>query len=51
MLTALFDHLAVIVRMTLNVTITRSSRGLLIMNVARMKEVKFREKLLNSWVR
>jgi hypothetical protein len=49
--TALSDHLAVLVHMALNVTIARRGRGLWRINVALLKEVPFREKLLNNWVR
>jgi hypothetical protein len=49
--TALSDHLAVLVYMVLNVTIVRRGRGLWRMNVALIKEVLFRDKLLTSWMR
>jgi hypothetical protein len=49
--TALSDHLAVLVRMALNMTIGQRGIGIWRMNVAVMKEVLFREKLRNNWMR
>jgi hypothetical protein len=49
--TALSDHLTVLVLIALNVTIVRRGRDLWRVNVTLMKEVLFREKPQNNWMR